>query len=857
MNRVKMRGWILYGGEKVAELVRACEEARAAGVELEVVAPKEVALVLDAGDSPRVFRNGVAIPLPMFALAAFVNESDDYNLALLQQLETQGVLCVNRAATLRKTGDKLLTLQLLAEQGIAVPQTILVNRGVSAAFVRKQLGLPVVVKVVDGSKGYGVTLVRTEKELENLLEMLDAAGAESGVLAQEFIEDSVGRDLRVLVVDGKPRVCMLRKNRSADGFKSNVSTGGAAEAFPMSDTIRALAERVIHILGLNIGGIDLLFKGDGFVVGEANSIPGFQGIESCNEINVPAEILMSIGRQLKARTAASLQHRAENIRSLDELIGMKEPELIEFFMNACSSVETVQAKVLMDIVRRNARTGFGEKHEFDSIHSVDDFRKRVPVAEWADFEPYARRMEQGDEDLLFAGRPVHFVCTSGTTGKSKLIPESREGMLAKSLVSRMRAALLVKMAPGIMDGFFIPLVNPAMEGKTASGIPFGYASGLTLDSMPPEIQSRLAFPPAVLRAADAGVMDYLIMRFAVARTDVRMLAGNNPGHMSALFEMADNNREELIADIEQGTLARKFNISEDLRRVLEKGLTPDPGRARDLGCMLQKRGRLEPRDYWPGLAMVSCWLGGAMGRYTEGLKSWLPEGVVFADFGYGASEGKFNLPLKPGVVAAPLALFSCFFEFIPLNGGEPLMAHELEDGAEYSLVITTYSGLYRYDLRDIVQVQGWTGKNPNIRFMSKSGDIASLAGEKLSGSLLADVVSSVLSRHGLRWRHFCVVTDGEERRYNFLVEPDGEKEPDSGCLADIDKALAKQSSSYRRYRERGVINPPWLIVMKQGWLARLYADKMPAGGTAAQVKLPVVMSDLPERDMIENVVETQ
>ncbi|MFH0879029.1 MAG: ATP-grasp domain-containing protein, partial [Lentisphaerota bacterium] len=233
-----MQGWILYAGKEVKELTRACEEARKAGVNLEVLEPKELDLVLDGANPHRFFRKGQPVSAPSFVLAGFVDEADTYNIALLQQLEAQGVLCINRADTLTKTSDKLLTLQLLQASGLPVPKTILVRKDSSPAFLCEQLGLPVVVKVIDGSKGHGVVLVKSESELANLLEMLEASRAKTRILAQEFIADSRGKDLRVLVIDKRPVVCMLRKNSTAEGFKSNISAGGAAEAYPMTDTIR-------------------------------------------------------------------------------------------------------------------------------------------------------------------------------------------------------------------------------------------------------------------------------------------------------------------------------------------------------------------------------------------------------------------------------------------------------------------------------------------------------------------------------------------------------------------------------------------------------------------------------------------
>ena len=852
-----MHGWILYSGDAVKELSRACDEALSAGVRLEIVSPRDVDLVLDPSSPARVFVRNAEVPLPMFAIAAMIEDPDPFNLAMLRQLEIQGVLCVNRADVIRKTRDKLLTLQLLAERGIPVPKTIWVKSHANAAFLARQLGLPVVVKILDGSKGHGVSLVHSEKELETLLEMLAAARASAPILAQEFIADSRGRDLRVLVIDGKPRFGMLRKNRSAEGFKSNISAGGIAEPYPLTDAVRDLSLRVVEALGLNLGGIDLLFKGDGFVVGEANSIPGFQGIESCSQINVPVEIITSIGRQLKDRAAARSTSKAESIRSLDELRDLKGPELFQIFLGACASPETVQSNVLLDVVRRNANTEYGKAHEFASIRSVGDFRRNVPVSEWENFEPFSKRMENGEDNLLFAGRPTHFVATSGTTGRIKYIPESAAGSLSKSIASRLRNASLVRMCPELLDsGLFVPLCNAAQWTHTAAGIPVGYASGQSLAGTPPEMLRRLAHPPEILEAGDPETLNYLAMRFAVAQPDVRLLIGNNPARMTALLELADRRRDEILDDVERGTIAGDLALAPDLRKRLESSLSPNPSRAQALRQMAAARGRLEPRDYWPGLAVVSCWLGGTIGRYLDGLKPWLPDGVRFRDCGYGSSEGKFNVPLAEGVSAGPLHLLGCFFEFIPADGGEPLLAHQLEDGREYGLVVTTHSGLYRYDMHDIVRVDGFTGRTPNVLFVSKSREIANLAAEKLSGSFIAEAARATLDQRGLAWKHFAMVADGAERRYVFCVEPAGPVAPDAPWLEAIDSFLAREAETYRVLRGQCMILFPRLLVMKSGWMDHLMASRLAGGTQAGQVKLPVIMDNLPAPEWIERSVET-
>ena len=535
----------------------------------------------------------------------------------------------------------------------------------------------------------------------------------------------------------------------------------------------------------------------------------------------------------------------DSFHSIDDWREKTEIECLRCFMGMCAATEMIQQTVLLDIVRRNAQTEYGRQHGFESIRSVADFRKQVPLSDWTSFEPYAKRMETGENELLFSGPPTHFIATSGTTGATKLIPESAEGHAVKSIVSRMRTALLVKMAPEIMNGFFIPLVSVASMGKTACGIPIGYASGLTLSDSSPEILKRMAFPPAVMKATDPDTLNYLIMRFSVAQPQVRMLVGNNPGRMTALIETANQRRDALINDIERGTLSPELVLAEGLRRTLEKDLAPDPDRAQTLRQMLAARGRLEPGDYWPGLNMMACWLGGTIGRYLDGLKPWLPDNMLFADVGYGASEGKINLPMKPGTAAGPLATFGYFFEFRPTEGGEPLMAHELKEGEEYGLILTNYSGLYRYDLHDVVRVSGFTGNNPNIAFISKTQDIANLSGEKVTGTFLANVLQQTLALRNLRWRHFCVVANPHLHRYEFCVEPEGPDGPDDAWRQEVDQQLIQTHPLYGLYRKRNLLQPPSLILMKQGWQDRLYAARIRPGVTTAQIKLPVVCAQLP------------
>jgi hypothetical protein len=211
--------------------------------------------------------------------------------------------------------------------------------------------------------------------------------------------------------------------------------------------------------------------------------------------------------------------------------------------------------------------------------------------------------------------------------------------------------------------------------------------------------------------------------------------------------------------------------------------------------------------------------------------------------------------VQPGGAEAPLAVFGYFFEFQPLSGGAPLLAHQLQDGEEYGLIITSYSGLYRYNLHDIVRVKGFTGQTPNILFVSKTRDVANLAGEKLSGAFISDLVRQTLAAANRPWRHFCVVADSDAHRYDFCIEPDGDQPPDADWLRTIDARLIAEAAAYQVLRGQGLIQPPRLRIMQSGWLGRLYEQHLRPGVTTSQIKLPLVCAAVPQPEMVVRSVE--
>jgi gamma-F420-2:alpha-L-glutamate ligase len=131
-----------------------------------------------------------------------------------------------------------------------------------------------------------VLLCSNREQFHDLANLLDGARTGADFIFQQYVKASHGRDVRLLVVQGRVMAAMLRKSTDG-GFKSNISLGGVGVALDPPPALVDLAVRAAEVLQLDVAGIDILFDDDGYRICEANSSPGFQGLEKACAISVP------------------------------------------------------------------------------------------------------------------------------------------------------------------------------------------------------------------------------------------------------------------------------------------------------------------------------------------------------------------------------------------------------------------------------------------------------------------------------------------------------------------------------------------------------------------------------------------
>jgi len=278
---------ILSRGPRLYSTRRLVEEAEKHDCYVEVLDPMRLSITV-ANDEPKILNAGW--PVEVDAVIPRIGFSiTHHGVALIRQFERLGIYVANSSDGISQSRDKLHATQLLTKNRIPVPTTCYVRTWQDVERALNQVGgMPIVIKVTEGTQGSGVFLVHSEDKARELTYKLLSEGHH--VLVQEYIEESHGRDVRVLVVGGKVVAAMRRISRGNE-FRSNYHLNGIVEKIELPKEYATIATRAARLLGLDIAGVDLLESNRGPLVLEVNSSPGLEGIEAASGVNVAGAII--------------------------------------------------------------------------------------------------------------------------------------------------------------------------------------------------------------------------------------------------------------------------------------------------------------------------------------------------------------------------------------------------------------------------------------------------------------------------------------------------------------------------------------------------------------------------------------
>ena len=403
------------------------------------------------------------------------------------------------------------------------------------------------------------------------------------------------------------------------------------------------------------------------------------------------------------------------------------------FRAALDDPAAAQRAILLRYLRENAATAFGRQFRFAEIRGVEEFQARVPLATYADVEPWIDRIVAGEREVLTRAPVRALELTGGSTTAAKRIPYTA------AMQREIRRAVapwvfdLYKDRPRLALGSAYWSITPvALEEERGGGpVKVGFAedSEYLGGFWKRLVDSTLAVPASVRFARDVDSFRFATLRHLLRRRDLTVISVWHPSFLTLLMAALPRFWDALLREIEPGRAA-------ELR-----GLGP--------GALTR---------IWPRLGLISCWGDGHAALHLEEVRQAFP-GVEIQPKGLLATEAFVTIPFTGGW---PVAVRSHFFEFLDEGrpGDPPCLAHQLETGGVYSVVVTTGGGLYRYRLEDRVEVTGFVRRTPSLRFLGKGGQVSDLCGEKLHESFVAGALERACRRLGVRPRFAMLAPEG-------------------------------------------------------------------------------------------------
>lgn len=511
------------------------------------------------------------------------------------------------------------------------------------------------------------------------------------------------------------------------------------------------------------------------------------------------------------------------------------------FLKQARQANSVSRQTLQQILQLNGSSKWGQEHGLSGPGAREAFQ-RLPVHTYDDFAPYVERTAAGEAGVLTSEAITYFAVTSGTTGPQKMIPVTKRQ--TRTVMNTMLAPIGLAAQAGLIGplrGRYLQVQTEQITGTTPGGIPKGAATSGGLRAMGPMMRLIWTSPYPVLQIQNQAVARYLHLLFALEEERLWALAAFFPSTLLYIFRALQQYSEDLLRDLNDGTITVNLELDPGVRQQLSAMRRPNPERARHLSRLLEQ-GRFTAKDIWPQCGVVFAAGSGTFRFYVEQLEPYLGGIPVLSPI-YAASEATvgIGLPDRPGYVIVP---YAAYFEFLPVAGGEePLSLREVEEGAEYEVVLTNFAGLWRYRLGDQVRVVGRYGEAPIVEFLQRKGVGISMVGEKTSEAQIGSAFGAACRRTGAAVTDYLVTPDPETTpgRYLLLVEADPPVVP--ALLEAFDDELRRTAPRYGANVRLGNIGPMGAWVLRPGAFERYREERVRAGASASQVKVPHVIPD--------------
>ncbi|KAG9445033.1 hypothetical protein H6P81_016373 [Aristolochia fimbriata] len=576
----------------------------------------------------------------------------------------------------------------------------------------------------------------------------------------------------------------------------------------------------------------------------------------------------------------------------------KGEEALKELERLTEQAEEVQEKILKEILTRNGVTEYLNKY-LGGATDISDFKRRVPVITYSQIRPYIQKIANGEDSSLISGHPItEMLISSGTSGgEPKLMPSISEDLDRRTYLYNLIIPIMNQYVPGLDEGKAMYLYFAKAEMSTPSGMPArpvltSYYKSKHFKCRARDPYNDFTSPDGAILCTDSRQSMYCqLLAGLVHRRQVLRLGAVFASAFLRAVAFLERNWTRFCDDIRSGRLDPSVVTDPACRSAMSDILpAPNPILADDIEAAIcsgdeEDRGGgrsvcwkgILPR-LWPRAKYIEVVVTGSMSQYIPALEFYTAGKLPLVCTMYASSECYFGVninPLsKPADVAYTLLPNMAYFEFIELENGAQQYYHSEEDGQDdddqelivskdklvdlvnvklgryYELVATTFAGLYRYRIGDVLQVVGFHNRAPQFRFICRRNVILSIDNDKTNEEDLHKSVSAakrLLEPYNLLLAEYTSYADTSTVPGHYVLfweiaatSPDAALPPEARvveeCCAAVEESL---DYVYRRCRAFDKsVGPLEIRMVEQGTFEGLMDLVISQGGSINQYKTP-------------------
>lgn len=562
----------------------------------------------------------------------------------------------------------------------------------------------------------------------------------------------------------------------------------------------------------------------------------------------------------------------------------KDAKALQFIEEMTRNADAVQERVLAEILIRNAETEYLRRFNLNAATDRETFKSKVPMVTYEDLQPEIQRIANGDRSPILSAHPIsEFLTSSGTSaGERKLMPTIQEELDRRQLLYSLLMPVMNLYVPGLDKGKGLYFLFVKSETKTPGGllarpVLTSYYKSDHFKTRPYDPYMVYTSPNEAILCPDSYQSMYTQMLCGLfEREQVLRLGAVFASGLLRAIRFLQLNWKQLTQDIRSGTLNPTLITNPAIRSCMDRVMRPDPELA---DCVIRECSK----DNWEGI-ITRIWpktkyldviVTGAMAQYIPTL-DFYSGGLPLACTMYASSECYFGLNLnpmcKPSEVSYTIMPNMAYFEFLPLDSGStrdlpPRLVDlvDVEVGKEYELVITTYAGLYRYRVGDILRVTGFHNSAPQFHFVRRKNVLLSIDSDKTDESELQTAVenaSKLLKKYKTSVVEYTSYADTKTIPGHYVIYWELMVKNESGnpppsqvldrCCLDMEESL---NSVYRQGRVAdSSIGPLEIRVVKNGTFEELMDYAISRGASINQYKVPRCVNFTPIMELLDSRV---